>query len=162
MTGETARRRRAGDSGPSGRRRRHLRGCLRWCRRRPHHRRRRADVIIGGLGKDTLTGGTGADTFGFFFALGATNVDRITDFSVPQDTFKLDNSVFTALGVSSKLAAKMFYKGAHAHDGDDHIIYNPATGALFYDSNGSAAAGEVKFATLAHHLAMTAADFLVA
>ncbi len=40
-------------------------------------------------------------------------------------------------------------------------IYNSATGALFYDSNGSAAGGAVQFATLSKGLGMTNADFLI-
>ena len=113
-----------------------------------------ADRLDGGTGNDTLTGGAGADHFVFSTALGGPgNVDRITDFSVPQDTVDLDDSVFAKLGANGKLAGAFFYKGAHAHDANDHIIYNPMTGALLYDSNGNAAGGEVRFATLAHHLA---------
>jgi Ca2+-binding RTX toxin-like protein len=55
----------------------------------------------------------------------------------------------------------MFHTGAHAHDGNDHIIYNPGNGWLIYDANGSAAGGAVHFATLAPHLTLTSTDFLV-
>jgi Ca2+-binding RTX toxin-like protein len=121
-----------------------------------------ADTMDGGAGKDVLTGGKGADHFVFSDVLNPqTNVDRITDFSVPQDTIDLDNAIYIKLGATGNLAAAMFYKGVHAHDANDHISYNSATGALLYDSNGTAAGGEVRFATLAHNLAMTAADFLV-
>ncbi|MGO4840741.1 calcium-binding protein, partial [Rhizobiaceae sp. 2RAB30] len=45
------------------------------------------DVLYGGIGNDTLTGGVGLDYFTFNTALSlTTNVDRITDFNVPQDT----------------------------------------------------------------------------
>ena len=47
------------------------------------------------------------------------------------------------------------------HDGDDHIIYNKATGALIYDANGSAAGGAVQFATLVNKPALQASDFVV-
>ena len=121
-----------------------------------------SDRINGGAGNDVLTGGAGPDHFVFSDALAAsTNLDRITDFSVPQDTIDLDHAVFAKLGLNGKLAGAFFHKGAHAHDANDHIIYNPANGALLYDSNGNAAGGEVNFAVLAAHLALTHSDFLV-
>jgi Ca2+-binding RTX toxin-like protein len=38
--------------------------------------------LAGGLGNDTLSGGTGRDSFVFDTQLGTTNVDTITDFSI--------------------------------------------------------------------------------
>ena len=79
-----------------------------------------------------------------------------------QDTIRLENVVFAALGAANGvLAAGNFFKGAAAHDADDRIIYNAATGALTYDSNGNAAGGATQFATLARNLALTNADFVV-
>ncbi len=50
-----------------------------------------------------------------------------------------------------------------ATDADDRIIYNTATGALFYDSNGNAAGGSTQFAvfTPAIKPVLTALDFVV-
>ncbi len=57
------------------------------------------DIIYGGAGNDTLTGGAGYDSFVFNTALNSTsNVDRITDFNVVQDTIRLDNAVMPGLG----------------------------------------------------------------
>ncbi|GEO01727.1 hypothetical protein NSE01_35590 [Novosphingobium sediminis] len=119
------------------------------------------DRIDGGLGSDTLTGGTGADTFIFSTALAPANIDSITDFSVVDDTIQLASSVFTGL-VAGVLDASAFYIGAAAHASTDRIIYNSATGALFFDSDGDGATSAVQFATLASGLALTYADFLVA
>ena len=121
-----------------------------------------ADRLDGGLGNDTLTGGASSDHFVFSTALvGPGNVDRITDFKGHVDKVDLDHLIFTGAGANGVLATPAFYKGAHAHDANDRIIYNPANGALIYDSNGNAAGGEVKFAVLAAHLALTHSDFLI-
>jgi Ca2+-binding RTX toxin-like protein len=121
-----------------------------------------ADRLIGGDGKDTLTGGPGHDHFVFSAALNAaTNVDRITDFSVA-DRIELDHNVFAGIGApGSVLSGAAFHQGHHAHDASDHIIYNKATGALYYDANGNAPGGEVKFAVVADHATLTHADFLI-
>ena len=58
-----------------------------------------------------------------------------------------------------RLARGTFYIGDAAHDATDRIIYNPATGALIYDSNGDAAGGATQFATLDTGLSLTRADF---
>ena len=106
--------------------------------------------------------GTGYDTFLFNTALSAANnVDRITDFYAASDTIQLENAVFTSLTSTGTLASGAFYVGAAAHDGTDRIIYNPATGALIYDSNGNAAGGATQFATLGTGLSLTRADFVV-
>jgi Ca2+-binding RTX toxin-like protein len=120
------------------------------------------DAISGGPGNDTLTGGPGKDQFLFDAALNAsTNVDRITDFAHLVDKIDLSHGIFPAAGPVGHLAAAAFFEGAAAHDASDRIIYNPANGFLTYDSNGSAAGGVHHFATLALHLTLTNADFLV-
>ncbi|MGO4839731.1 calcium-binding protein, partial [Rhizobiaceae sp. 2RAB30] len=93
----------------------------------------------------------------------ATNVDRITDFSVVDDVIQLENAVFKALTQTGALSSAYFVKNTTglAHDANDHIIYETDTGKLFYDSNGSASGGSVHFATLSANLNLTAADFVV-
>jgi Ca2+-binding RTX toxin-like protein len=54
-----------------------------------------------------------------------------------------------------------FHIGTAAHDADDRIVYDPATGTLTYDSNGNAGGGATQFATLDTGLALTNADFFV-
>jgi Ca2+-binding RTX toxin-like protein len=121
------------------------------------------DMLIGGAGNDVLTGGIGADAFVFNFAPNVTtNLDTITDFNVVDDTIQLENSIFTALGLTTgTLSAANFVIGTAAADATDRIIYNSTTGALLYDSNGNVAGGSVQIATLATGLAMTNNDFLI-
>jgi len=119
-----------------------------------------ADQLFGGDDNDVLTGGAGGDAFRFDTALnGVNNVDDITDFSVPQDTIFLDRAVFTAIGSNGALAAAAFVTGAAAADASDRIIYNSATGDIFYDSDGTGAAAQILFATVDPGLALTNSDF---
>jgi Ca2+-binding RTX toxin-like protein len=120
------------------------------------------DVLVGGDGKDVLTGGAGADQFLFDVAPNAaSNLDTIRDFNVADDTIVLDRSVFTAFGAAGAIDAGAFSIGSKALDADDHIIYNQATGGLFYDSNGSAAGGSVQIAKLSAGLPLTFEDFFI-
>jgi phosphodiesterase/alkaline phosphatase D-like protein len=119
------------------------------------------DILDGGFGDDELTGGWGNDTFRFADDLDAhNNVDEVIDFSVADDTIELENDVFTALA-AGPLAAGNFVVGAKAADANDFIIYNPHTGALFYDADGNGPGEQIKFAGLDDSLALTYNDFLV-
>ena len=119
------------------------------------------NVISGGGGRDDLIGLGGPDHFLFDTAPNATtNVDRIVDFNVADDTILLENAVFTTL-IPGGLTAGRFVTGAAAQDADDRVIYNSGTGALLFDSDGSGAAAAVQFATVSAGLALTSLDFFV-
>jgi serralysin len=120
------------------------------------------DTLRGGGGNDTLAGNAGRDSF-IFDARPAKsgNRDRIVDFVVADDTIILENAVFSKLGKVGKLSAASFWTGPGAHDGNDRVVYNKATGALLYDADGSGRAAPLHFATVAKNLKMTCADFFV-
>jgi Ca2+-binding RTX toxin-like protein len=119
------------------------------------------DRIYGGLGLDTMTGGAGLDNFYFDTALNATsNVDRILDFSHADDTIRLSQTVFTTL-LTGVLSADAYRAGAAAADATDRIIYNKATGALFYDRDGAGGAAQIQFAWLPKDLVLSGGDFIV-
>ena len=119
-----------------------------------------ADSLNGGLGADVLQGGLGADTYVFNSALGGGNIDAIVGFSVVDDTIQLDHAIFTGLA-DGVLDAGAFHAGATAADADDRIIYDSATGALYFDADGDGGGAAVQFATLAAGLGLTSADFIV-
>lgn len=121
-----------------------------------------ANILDGKGGSDTLTGLGGADAFVFSTTLGSGNVDTITDFSVADDTIRLDNAVFTALTSTGTLASSAFKNLAVGSiDSNDRILYS-ASGKLYYDADGSGGEfGLVKFAELTGVPAITAADFFV-
>ena len=119
-----------------------------------------ANMLNGRGGADVLKGFGGADTFAFTSALGSGNVDRILDFASGTDAIALDDAVFAGLGLGA-LGAGAFATGAAASDADDRIVYNGATGQLFFDADGNGAGAAVQFATLAGAPILTAADFMV-
>jgi len=120
------------------------------------------DKLYGGSGNDTLAGGTGRDIFVFNTTLSTTNnMDRITDFSVVDDTIYLENAVFTKLTATGALNAANFRIGTAALDSNDYLIYNKGTGALLYDADGSGSGAAVQIALLGTGLALTNADFIV-
>ncbi len=119
------------------------------------------DTLTGSGGNDTLTGGAGADRFVFDASAHATNVDVITDFSVVQgDKLVLENAAFTALTATGTLNATMLRSGAGiivAADGNDYVIYNTSTGAVYYDADGTGATAAIQIVTLTGIPALTAA-----
>jgi Ca2+-binding RTX toxin-like protein len=125
------------------------------------------DTIFGGAGNDVLTGNAGKDIFAFNTKTNkSTNVDKIADFVVKDDSIWLDNAVFTKIGKGTeaqpgKLTKAMFWTGKAAHDASDRIVYDKASGALYYDADGSGRAAQVKIATLKKGLALTEKEFFI-
>jgi len=121
-----------------------------------------ADTLNGGAGRDQLTGGNGDDMF-VFDTLGFANADTVTDFGIGFDEFWLDASVYTEIVARANdyLRFSNFRVGTGALDGNDHIIYNPTNGKLFYDADGVGGAGKVLIAELDSGLILTANDFFV-
>lgn len=139
------------------------------------------DVLTGGAGKDTLSGGAGSDRINGgsgndvmsggagkdFFLFDKLHKDRILDFSVKDDTIWLDNAVFTKLGKMgsqahpAKLDKKFFKFSTEKQDKDDYLIYDPGTGMLSYDPDGSGSKQAVEFVKLTAGLRLTANDFAV-
>ena len=118
------------------------------------------DKLDGGTGNDALTGGAGLDIFRFTTAPTA-NVDTLTDFSVADDTLQLENAVFKKLASPGVLKAANFVKAGAAHDLNDYLVYNPATGALSYDADGGGVGAAQQIALLGVNLALTNADFVI-
>lgn len=116
--------------------------------------------ITGRGGADILTGFGGVDYFVFDTALGAGNVDTITDFTANVDKIVLSSAIFHGLSAEG-FPASAFEIGAAATDAQTRILYDSATGALAYDSDGNGATQPIVFASLAPGLSLTASDFVV-
>jgi Ca2+-binding RTX toxin-like protein len=106
-------------------------------------------------------GSAGSDTFAFSTALGSRNIDTIRDFNPAQDTIRLDDAIFKGLPLGA-LAAGALRLGTAAQDADDRVIFDAATGKLYYDPDGAGGLAAQQVATLlGTGLNVTAADFFV-
>lgn len=111
------------------------------------------DILIGGNGNDVLIGGAGADTFRFSGPRGG--IDRIDDFASGSDRISLSAANF------DRTAALAFVEGdgAAATSARSTFLYDPTTGALSYDADGTGAGGAIRLATLDKGLELDIADF---
>lgn len=117
------------------------------------------DVLVGGMGKDVLTGGTGADQFQFHSA--AEGGDRIADFTSGVDHISLDQAAF---GLPAALTEGLDFiagPGAAATQTRATVLYDPTTGVLAIDADGTGSAPAVTLAVLTNHAALGLPDLLL-
>ncbi|WP_225007201.1 calcium-binding protein [Novosphingobium percolationis] len=123
------------------------------------------DVLDGHGGADRLIGGLGADHFVFGTDALDETFDTITDFSHTQgDQILIDRAVFDAFGGVRAVTNGMFLAGDGATEavtGNQHLIYDTSTGALYYDVDGAGGDDAVKFATLSGAPSLVIGDFLL-
>lgn len=123
----------------------------------------KGDNRLAGLrGKDTLNGAAGDDVFVFNTTPISGQEDRIMDYTVTDDQFELDASVFTAIttgiGPLPGYAFKSNSTGV-ANEANDRIIYETDTGRVYYDEDGTGAIESIVFAVISANLTMTASEF---
>jgi hypothetical protein len=110
------------------------------------------DSLTGNAGRDTLTGGAGADKFVFntnsLFVASTMGEDTITDFVSGTDKIVLDKTTFFYLTSPARgvLRANEFAQinvasngAASAGTNPARIVFNQATGDLFYNQDGATA-----------------------
>ncbi len=119
------------------------------------------DILNGGQGNDTLTGGISPDQFIFVEAPTAANADVITDFEHDKDHIQIFGRKFAGVGPSGDLQDTAFHIGPEATTRKQHIIYDPVTGDLMYDRDGSGARAAVVFYHLEPDLPLTATDITI-
>jgi len=125
-----------------------------------------ANILDGLLGSDVLTGGAGVDQFRFTTALDASgNVDTITDFTPGTDRIALARGIFMTLGGGAGgLQPGAFVTGSGgvvAGDANDRILYDRASGDLYYDPDGTGALTPTLFARVTPDTILTPTDFIV-
>ncbi|MBD2518741.1 choice-of-anchor D domain-containing protein [Nostoc sp. FACHB-973] len=129
------------------------------------------DTLIGGAGNDILVGDGGADAFLYdtnaAFSSAAVGIDTIADFSGSAgDKIILDKTTFTAItsvagtGFSKTSDFQITTLGALSNAA---IVYDPVTGQLLYNQNGSAAGlgSGGQFAQLTGAPTLKASDFII-
>ena len=121
------------------------------------------DVLIGNAGSDQLTGGNGSDNFVLDSPGPAGEFDTFKDFNPAEDSVTLASSAFAALAgyAGGPLAAVAFKSGTQATTVDQHVIYNPATGNLYYDADGAGGAAMVQIAFFSTKPLLSATSFAV-
>jgi Ca2+-binding RTX toxin-like protein len=124
------------------------------------------DTLDGQAGNDTLVGGDHSDTFLFTVSPGTANADSIADFNTGVDKVVLDGTVHLNAGPSGNFAAADLRFHSHAganiaHDANQHVLYDTATGELWYDADGSGAAAVQLVATLQGAPSLAATDIAV-
>lgn len=121
------------------------------------------DRLNGNEGIDVLGGGIGADWFLFDTAPSAGNRDTIVDFTPGDDRIVLSLAFMPGLagnGPGALNAAELAF-GTAATAASEHLIYDIATGILWYDEDGAGGADQIALAFLANKAAITASDFMV-
>ena len=120
------------------------------------------DRLLGGLGRNVLTGGTGQDDFEFDLPPNPVqHRDVIIDFSPIDDRMRLIGAAFPALNTAGTLEDSAFGIGIVASESAVRILYDPATGVIRYDADGSGPTPASPFATLSGAPAVTNANFVV-
>ena len=117
------------------------------------------DLLEGGTGNDYLDGGAGADQYQFRSTLGAGNVDTLASFVSGTDKIGLDFRFFADVG-TAPLNPNAFVLGTAAADADDRVIYDSATGKIFFDADGNGAGAQIWFATVSAGTTIIASDVL--
>jgi serralysin len=108
-----------------------------------------ANTLYGGAGSDTLSGGLGADKF--WFKSKTDGVDSIDFKSLEGDKILISASGFgggLVAGQAITASQLLVSGGSVATNTSQRLIYNSATGGLFFDLDGSGAGASVQFATL--------------
>lgn len=122
------------------------------------------DRLEGQAGADRLTGGAGVDTFVFGAGAGVGGADDIADFAPGVDSIRLVNepgTVFAGMGSGALSAEQLLVGGLDAETASTRVIYDPATGSLYFDPDGAGGVAPVQLATLQNLPALIRPDDVV-
>ncbi|NJR64805.1 MAG: hypothetical protein HC772_04950 [Leptolyngbyaceae cyanobacterium CRU_2_3] len=118
------------------------------------------DKLTGGNGKDTLTGGKGKDQF-CLMNRQKSSLDTITDFRAVDDTICISRKGFSPDLKRGGILEAEFALGSQATDERDRFIYNQATGALFFDADGTGSIAQIQIAQLTNRATISRTDIFI-
>lgn len=107
-----------------------------------------SNTLFGNGGRDTLTGGAGIDVFRLNGISGGASlgVVTITDFEAGETIRVNRNLGYSAAPSGIPIAATQFVLGMAATTAAHRFIYDNTTGDLYFDSDGTGAAGQILIA----------------
>jgi Ca2+-binding RTX toxin-like protein len=121
------------------------------------------DLLKGGGGNDTLAGGDGSDTLyggggedAFIFKVKDGGSDHISDFSSRSDKIHIDWA-----GGKSGVGLGNFVYGPQALDPEDRVIYDSASGRIYFDPDGTGYKPQILLAKVKSGLGLTDDNFLL-
>jgi serralysin len=112
------------------------------------------DKLAGGDASDTLYGGAGEDIF--IFRVKDVGSDRIVDFSARTDKIHIDWT-----GGRSAVGLGNFVYGPQALDVEDRVIYDSASGRIYFDPDGTGYKPQILLAKVKAGLGLTDDNFLL-
>ena len=117
-----------------------------------------ANILAGGGGFDELVGGGGADIFLFESGFGGGSADLIYDFEIGIDKIAVKGGMTPGALPPGAFAIS---SSGTATDNDDRVLYDPATGRVWFDPDGTGPGGFQLIAFVQPGLALSADDFMV-
>ena len=122
------------------------------------------DELAGVRGADILIGGACSDTFTFSTLETSAERDIVKDFTPGEDHMLLYSAVFAALEPAANdpaARAALLAIGTTATTADQHLVYNPRTGSLFYDADGGGGQQQLMIAVLTNKPTLTIDNFII-
>jgi hypothetical protein len=118
------------------------------------------DLVEGGVGFNKLWGNEGTDSFGFdLISSELPGFSRIKDFTPGEDVIGL--SFYDIVVPPGYLGSSFFHKGTAAITATQIIIYDKATGNIYFDADGSGIGTQVNFARVNPGTKLSEDDFYV-
>lgn len=119
------------------------------------------DILGGGGAADELIGGAGADTFSFAVLDGTSDIIR--DFDAGADRIEIFRGAFTAFAQApaGTLPTGTFEVGPVATKATSRLVYDDATGSLYYDSDGYGGAAQTRIASLPNVPQLSVENFVL-
>jgi serralysin len=111
------------------------------------------NIIAGGDGLDTLTGGGSNDVFEFWGQGDAGDGDVVTDFVVTQDKLGFDTFGY------NNMTGLIIENDMTADTASGTFLFNTTSKILYWDENGSGAGGQYAIVTLNNVVSLSTTNF---